>query len=132
MIKALGKIEVVTLFVEDLIAARAFYTAVFGRECVYEDDVCSVLKFDNIMVNLLQIGNADVLVKPAPVAVAGSGSRFIFSLNVPDTDAVCGELKKRNVPLLNGPIDRAWGRRTAAFADPAGHVWEVAQNLDEV
>jgi uncharacterized glyoxalase superfamily protein PhnB len=31
--------------------------------------------------------------------------------------------------LLNGPIDRPWGRRTAAFADPAGHLWEVAQEL---
>ena len=132
LIKALGTIEVVTLFGEDLIAAREFYTAVFAWECVYEDDVSSVLKFDSIMVNLLQTGNADELVKPAPVGVAGSGSRFIFTVNVPDTDAVCRELTKRNVPLLNGPIDRVWGRRTAAFADPAGHVWEVAQNLDDV
>jgi uncharacterized glyoxalase superfamily protein PhnB len=33
------------------------------------------------------------------------------------------------VSLLNGPIDRDWGMRTAAFADPDGHVWEVAQAL---
>jgi uncharacterized glyoxalase superfamily protein PhnB len=33
------------------------------------------------------------------------------------------------VALLNGPIDRPWGRRTAAFADPAGNVWEIAQIL---
>ena len=31
----------------------------------------------------------------------------------------------------NGPIDRVWGMRTAAFADPDGHVWEVAQQLAE-
>ena len=28
--------------------------------------------------------------------------------------------------LVNGPIDSPWGLRTAAFADPDGHVWEVA------
>jgi uncharacterized glyoxalase superfamily protein PhnB len=31
------------------------------------------------------------------------------------------------VKLLNGPMDRPWGIRTAAFADPAGHVWEIAK-----
>ena len=35
--------------------------------------------------------------------------------------------RARGVELLNGPLDREWGVRTAAFADPDGHVWEVAQ-----
>jgi catechol 2,3-dioxygenase-like lactoylglutathione lyase family enzyme len=35
------------------------------------------------------------------------------------------------VELLNGPIDREWGVRTAAFADPDGHVWEVAQERSD-
>jgi uncharacterized glyoxalase superfamily protein PhnB len=33
------------------------------------------------------------------------------------------------VELINGPIDRPWGMRTACFADPDGHVWEIAQQL---
>jgi uncharacterized glyoxalase superfamily protein PhnB len=39
----------------------------------------------------------------------------------------CSRLRAIGVELLNGPIDRPWGRRTAAFADPSGHVWEIAQ-----
>ena len=31
----------------------------------------------------------------------------------------------RGVELLNGPMDRPWGVRTATFRDPAGHVWEI-------
>jgi hypothetical protein len=31
------------------------------------------------------------------------------------------------VALLNGPMDRPWGVRTASFTDPAGNVWEIAQ-----
>jgi hypothetical protein len=34
------------------------------------------------------------------------------------------------VVLLNRPVDRPWGMRTASFTDPAGHIWEVAQDLD--
>ncbi len=37
------------------------------------------------------------------------------------------ELDRRGVALLNGPVDRPWGVRTAAFADPSGHVWEIAR-----
>jgi uncharacterized glyoxalase superfamily protein PhnB len=40
---------------------------------------------------------------------------------------VCADLTSRGVKLLNGPMDRPWGIRTAAFADPAGHVWEIAR-----
>ena len=30
------------------------------------------------------------------------------------------------VTLLNGPMDRPWGIRTASFSDPGGHIWEIA------
>ena len=31
--------------------------------------------------------------------------------------------------LINGPLDRPWGVRTITFADPGGHIWEIAQDL---
>jgi uncharacterized glyoxalase superfamily protein PhnB len=37
-----------------------------------------------------------------------------------------GGAAARGVKLLNGPIDRPWGPRTASFMDPAGHIWEIA------
>ncbi len=43
VIKALKKIEVITLFVEDLPPVKAFYQDVFGLEVVYQDDVCRVV-----------------------------------------------------------------------------------------
>jgi len=42
-------------------------------------------------------------------------------------DAICVKLTERSVQLLNGPIDRPWGIRTASFTDPAGHIWEIAK-----
>jgi lactoylglutathione lyase len=39
------------------------------------------------------------------------------------------QLAVHGVDLLNGPMDHGWGMRTAAFADPAGHISEIAQPL---
>ncbi len=122
-------IEVVTLFVEDIHAAKAFYRSVFAPEIVYEDEVSAVLAFGGAMVNLLAISNAPTLVAPAAVAPAGSGSRILLTIRVESVDETCARLAEKGVTLLNGPIDRPWGRRTAAFADPSSHVWEVAEEI---
>ncbi|AXA44024.1 Glyoxalase-like domain family protein (plasmid) [Rhizobium leguminosarum] len=125
----LDRIEVVTLFVDDIDEAKAFYQKVFAPEVVYEDAVSSVLKFSGTMINLLKVTEAPQLVEPSVVAAPGSGARVLLTIKVDAVDAVCAELRTLGVTLLNGPIDRPWGRRTAAFADPSGHVWEVAQEL---
>jgi catechol 2,3-dioxygenase-like lactoylglutathione lyase family enzyme len=129
--EALKKVEVITLFVEDVAASRTFYLDVFDVEVIYEDEVSAVVQFENMLVNLLHVSEAPELIGPATVAGSDAGSRFQFTIEVNDADAVCAELEKHGVRLINGPIDRPWGRRTAAFADPAGHLWEVAQLLPD-
>ena len=47
MIKALSKLDVITLFVEDLPESKAFYTEVFGLEVIWEDDASAVVKMSN-------------------------------------------------------------------------------------
>jgi uncharacterized glyoxalase superfamily protein PhnB len=69
---------------------------------------------------------APSLVAPASLAPADAGVRFQFTLGVEDVDAMCDELEARGVKLLNGPMDRPWGIRTASFRDPGGHIWEIA------
>jgi catechol 2,3-dioxygenase-like lactoylglutathione lyase family enzyme len=129
VIKALNAIEIITLFVEDLPSAKRFYQSVFGLEVVFEDEVAAVVKGEKLLLNLLQISEAPELIAPATVAGRGAGTRLLLTIAVADANAVCAELKRHGVELLNGPIDRTWGRRTAAFADPAGNVWEIAQEL---
>ena len=86
--------------------------------------MCSL--FGNTLVNLLKITAAGQLVEPATVASREAGSRFVFTLDVDDVDAMCAELIARGVELLNGPMDRSWGVRTASFVDPGGYIWEIA------
>lgn len=129
MIEQLDHLEVITLFVEDLARARAFYKDVFNVMVVFEDESCLVVKLANIMLNLLRATQAPELVTPASVGGPKAGTRALLTIAVADVDVVCAQLRDHGVELLNGPVDRPWGRRTAAFADPAGHVWEVAQVL---
>ena len=121
-----GAIAAITLFVEDLQAAKRFYGDVFELPVVFEDDNSAVFKFGETLVNLLTTSEAHALVEPATVATPDTGVRFQFTLGVDDVDATCEELKERGVDLLNGPMDRPWGIRTASFRDPGGHIWEIA------
>lgn len=127
---SLSRVEVITLFVDDIARSREFYDAVFARPIAYEDDVSFVLQFENLMVNCLQIGEATVLVDPQTAATPANRSQMMVTIPVENADATCAMLRKIGVELLNGPIDRPWGRRTAAFSDPSGHVWEIAQIID--
>jgi catechol 2,3-dioxygenase-like lactoylglutathione lyase family enzyme len=121
-----GAIAAITLFVEDLEAAKRFYREVFQLPVTFEDDNSTVFRFGETLVNLLKTSEAPGLVEPATVATQDAGVRFQFTLGVDDVDAMFEELKGRGVDLLNGPMDRPWGIRTASFRDPGGHIWEIA------
>lgn len=120
-------ISAITVFAEDLAATKAFYREVFGLPIHYEDDDSAVFNFGNTLINLLKSSEAVALIEPAAVATPEAGSRLQFTIDVDDVDAMCAELAKRGVELLNGPIDRPWGIRTASFRDPAGQIWEIAK-----
>lgn len=131
MIKRLNSVETITLFVESLNDARHFYTQLLDFTVIYEDDVSVVIKLDNLMLNLLQASEAPELIAPLRPGSHELGPRFMITIVVADVDAAVADLTDRGIAFLNGPIDRPWGRRTAAFADPAGVVWEIAQVLPE-
>ncbi len=119
-------IQAITLFVDDLSAARQFYLSVFGLPLIFEDADSAVFKFGSTLINLLKISAADELIHPAAAGSSKDGARIVFTIHVDDVDEMCAELVRRGVKLLNGPMDRPWGPRTASFLDPAGYIWEVA------
>ena len=125
----LDSVGAITLFIEDRQRAKSFYEQAFDVEPVYEDENAVAFQFENMVVNLLVTREAHNLIGPAVVAEREAGARFQLTIWVDDTNAVCEELARRGVELLNGPIDRRWGLRTAAFADPDGHIWEVAAKI---
>jgi catechol 2,3-dioxygenase-like lactoylglutathione lyase family enzyme len=124
-----ARVGAITLFVEDPKRSKSFYERVFDVSPIYEDENSVVFRFESMLVNLLEAPAARELIDPGAVATQESGSRFQLSIWVDDADAVSAELAARGVALLNGPLNRDWGMRTACFADPDGHIWEIAQEL---
>jgi lactoylglutathione lyase len=124
-----NQIIATTLFTEDLERSKEFYARVFGLPVHYEDANSAIFMFGETMINLLTVSAARGLIAPAPVGGPGAGARMQFTIGVDDVDAKCAELARRGVTLLNGPMDRPWGIRTASFTDPSGHIWELAADL---
>jgi catechol 2,3-dioxygenase-like lactoylglutathione lyase family enzyme len=116
----------VTLFVDDLEEAKRFYRDVFEMPVVNEDATSCAFRFPNVVINLLTRTSAPELIEPAAVGEAGAPARMLLTLEVDDVDAVYQRLRGRGLEFLNGPMDRPWGPRTATFADPSGHCWELS------
>ena len=123
-------ITTLTLFADDIAEAKRFYREVFGARVMFEDDVSAAFDFGNTLVNVLASTEAPEVIEPVGVAPRDAGTRELITITVEDVDALAADLRTRGVELLNGPVDRPWGVRTAAFRDPGGHVWEIAQPLD--
>src|SRR6187402_729894 len=117
------KIFAISLFVDDLAAAREFYVRVFDAPILDEDAQAIAFQFENTIINLVVEPSVPELIEPATL---GTGTREMLTITVDDVDATVAELQEKGVQILNGPQDRPWGPRTAAFSDPAGHVWEIA------
>jgi catechol 2,3-dioxygenase-like lactoylglutathione lyase family enzyme len=127
--ESLKSVGAITMFVDDPKRSKEFYERVFEVSPVFEDDDSVAFEFENLIVNLLVERAAPELIEPTPVAGREAGERFQLTIWVEDADAVVEQLRSAGAELLNGPIDRPWGMRTAAFADPDGHVWEVAAKI---
>ncbi len=124
------KVDYVTLLVEDLDRTKAFYQDVFNLPLTWEDESSFAFHFENTGINVVKASVAAESLEPAKVG-SPDGPRFLFTIEVDDIDAVCEELAKHNVTFVNGPVDRPWGMRSAYFADPGGHFWEVSGPLKD-
>ena len=117
----------VTLITEDLAASRRFYGDAFELMLVNEDDQSVAYRLGGVIVNLLHASAAPGLIDD--VAPAAAGTRSLYTIPVDDVDAVCDRLVAKGVELVNGPIDREWGPRTACVSDPFGHLWIITGEL---
>lgn len=123
----LNNLDVVTLFVNDVATSKKFYEDAFGLTAIFENENSVVFNLDNARINLLQRASAPGLIAPAHLASPDAGVSAQYTIHVDSVDEACAELARRGVTLVNGPIDRPWGTRTASFADPDGYLWEVEE-----
>jgi catechol 2,3-dioxygenase-like lactoylglutathione lyase family enzyme len=126
------KIGLITLGVADLARSLAFYRDGLGLPTENYDPEQDVVFFRLEGNQLLAIWPREELAKDAQVAPEGSGFRGIsLAHNEPSregVDAVFAEAVASGATVLNAPHEVFWGGYSGYFADPDGHVWEVAHN----
>ena len=127
MIEWQRQIGAMTLLVPDLDRARTFYRDVFGLEVQDADADTLMTRFGGMYVFLHRAATASQTSgEILELARTGVGQ---YAIIVKDVDAVHEELTGHGLTPISGPADRDWGMRTLTFADPAGHIWEIAQEL---
>ena len=125
------RLSLVTLGVADLERARRFY----------EDGLGWRRGNDHPEVAFYQIGGAvlalfgrDALAADARVAAAGSnfgGVALAYNTRTrEEVDAVLAEAEAAGATILKPAEDAFWGGYSGYFADPDGHLWEIAWNPD--
>lgn len=121
------KFGAITLFVRDLQKSRDHYAQFLQTAPVFEDAESTVYQVGSTYVNLLAHTAVPELV--APLEMAPTGLRAVYTLPVSDVDQAVEALAAIGLSPVSAPVDRPWGIRTANFADPDGYVWELSCDL---
>lgn len=127
-----SKISIISLGVKNLKASHHFYKTL-GFELAVEENTDSIVFFK--LVNeamLLGIYPWDKLAEDAEVDSTGSGFRGVtiaHNVESPElVDTVLAEAVAAGGRLVKPGKKVFWGGYSGYFADPDGHLWEVAHN----
>ena len=123
-------VSLITLGVEDLDRSVTFYRDGLGWPVsgASAEDV-AFLRTGGVVLSLYP---RDKLAQDARVQSVGAGFRGItLAHNVPEREDVDRALETAvaaGARLIKPAEDAYWGGRSGYFADPDGHLWEVAWN----
>lgn len=122
-------ISLITLGVKDLPRARSFYEALgFIASSASQETVC-FLQLNNIVLGLYP---RHLLAEDAQVSPEGKGFEgIVLAQNVPDKKdvaVVLAEAEAAGGSIVKPAQDVFWGGHSGYFADPDGHLWEIAWN----
>jgi catechol 2,3-dioxygenase-like lactoylglutathione lyase family enzyme len=125
------RMTLLTLGVADVPRATAFYERLGWRRS--SASVASTAFFDLGGI-VLALWGRDALAEDARVApdtAAGGFAGVALALNLPDhgsVDATLAEAAAAGGRLVKPAEETFWGGYSGYFADPDGHLWEIAFN----
>ena len=123
------RLTMVTLGVSDVQASRIFYESLGFRRADFDSDTVAFFDMNGVVFGLY--GEKE-LAEDATVASDRQGFRGVaLALNLESEGAVDEALEHAvaNGAELKKPAEKVfWGGYSGYFADPDGHLWEVAFN----
>ena len=124
-----ANISIVTLGVDDLPAATAFYQNLGWTNSAASQETVTFLIGSSIVLGLY---GREALAEDAQVDPAGSGFRGVsLAINLAEEAAVDAYFNKavsHGAKPVKKPEKVFWGGYSGYFADLDGHLWEVAHN----
>jgi catechol 2,3-dioxygenase-like lactoylglutathione lyase family enzyme len=124
------KLSLVTLGVRDLKRSLSFYRDGLGwPTTATDDDDVAFFPLGGIILGLY---GRDAMAEDAMVSAAGEGFAGItLSHNAKseeEVDEVLASVEKLGAKIVKKAQKVFWGGYSGYFADPDGHLWEVAHN----
>lgn len=122
------RVTVITLGVNDLARARAFYEALGWKTgAAPADDVVFFQAGDMV----LSLWDRARLAQDSCVQDSKGWGGVTLALNLgspSEVDAVIEEARAAGARIGREPAETFWGGYSAIFVDPDGHPWEIAHN----
>jgi catechol 2,3-dioxygenase-like lactoylglutathione lyase family enzyme len=123
------RLTLITLGVADVARARAFYAALGFKAARASKESVAFLPAGGVVLALWGRGN---LAEDAGVADSDPGfSGIALAHNArseADVDKAMAEAVAAGAKLVKPAAKTFWGGYAGYFADPDGHLWEVAHN----
>jgi len=122
------RLTVVTLGVDDLERARAFYEALGWKTGAAPDEDVVFFQAGGLIVALW---SRESLAEDSAVEDTGGWGGITLAHNVgspADVDAVIAEAEAAGATIGRPGAATFWGGYSGVFIDPDGHPWEVAHN----
>lgn len=122
------RISIATLAAQDLAALSAFYERLGWRPGFRNEEV-TFFQLNGIVLGLWRLDRfADELGMPARGLAAGGTALGHNVRTREEVDRVLEAARAAGARVVQPARDAEWGGRSGHFADPEGHLWEVAWN----
>jgi hypothetical protein len=122
------RLSVVTLGVDDLRRARAFYEGLDWRSNAADgDDVV----FFQVGGSVLSLWGRGQLAEDSGVELGSGYGGVTLAHNVSspaEVDEIIAQAEAAGGTIARAPGETFWGGYSGVFVDPDGHPWEVAHN----
>jgi predicted lactoylglutathione lyase len=125
-----SRVSLVTLGVDDVGRSTAFYKDLGWAVSPASTDEVSFFHNAGSILSLYQVD--DLVRDSGTMSAVVPGFRGVtLAINVEtaeDVDEAIADADRAGATVLQAPVAMDWGGYVGYFADPDGHVWEVAYN----
>jgi predicted lactoylglutathione lyase len=126
------RVSLITLGVADVARSTAFYGRLGWTPSPPSNEAVTFFQAGGMIVGLYgRKPLADDAGLPLDAAPEGKSIRVTLAYNTrsrDEVDAVLAEAEKAGAEIVKPAEDVFWGGYSGYFADPDGHLWEIAWN----